>query len=191
MKAIIEAIMASRREPCTGEWALGGGPARPRRRAILALLAGSALSACGFKPVGSIAVPFQRLYVAAPDYSSFGAEFKRYVESGGMTRLAEDPANADAVLEILNEQQEKVVLSLSGAGRVREFLLRYRVAFRLLDPANRVLIPTSEISLQRDLTYDDTATLAKENEEALLYRDMKNDAVQQLLRRLAAAPVPA
>ena len=161
------------------------------RRALLCLLASGALAACGFRPAGSIAVPFKSLYVAAPDYSSFGAEFKRYVESGGRTQLAANPANADAVLEILNEQQEKVILSLSSAGRVQEYLLRYRVAFRLLDPAQRVLIPPSEISLQRDLTYSDTAILGKENEEALLYRDMKNDAVQQLLRRLAAAPVSA
>jgi LPS-assembly lipoprotein len=166
-------------------------PASQHRRLLLCLLASGALAACGFRPAASVAVPFDSLYVAAPDYSSFGAELKRYLESGGKTRLADNPANADAILEILNEQQEKVVLSLSSAGRVREFLLRYRVAFRLLDPANRVLIPASEITLQRDLTYDDTATLGKENEEALLYRDMKNDAAEQLLRRLAAATVPA
>jgi LPS-assembly lipoprotein len=166
-------------------------PVSMHRRTLLCALASGALAACGFRPAGSVTVPFETLYVAAPDYSSFGAEFKRYMESGGKTRLADSPGNADAVLEILNEQQEKVVLSLSSAGRVREYLLRYRVAFRLLDPAKRVLIPPSEISLQRDLTYDDSAVLGKENEEVLLYRDMKNDAVQQLLRRLAAAPVSA
>ena len=31
----------------------------------------------------------------------------------------------------------------------------------------------------------------KEQEEILLYRDMQNDLVQQLLRRLAAAKMPA
>ena len=39
----------------------------------------------------------------------------------------------------------------------------------------------------RDLTYDDTQVLAKESEELLLYRDMKSDAIQQMLRRLSAA----
>ena len=42
----------------------------------------------------------------------------------------------------------------------------------------------AEIALKRDLSYSDTEALGKEAEEALLYRDMQNDAVQQLLRRL-------
>ncbi len=37
------------------------------------------------------------------------------------------------------------------------------------------------------MTYEDTEVLAKESEEALLYRDMKADAVQQMLRRLSVA----
>ncbi|MEF8752106.1 MAG: LPS assembly lipoprotein LptE [Candidatus Accumulibacter necessarius] len=39
----------------------------------------------------------------------------------------------------------------------------------------------------RDLTYDDSNVLAKQQEETLLWRDMESDLVQQLMRRLAAA----
>jgi LPS-assembly lipoprotein len=45
--------------------------------------------------------------------------------------------------------------------------------------------------LERDLTYDDDAVLAKENEEVFLYRNMQMDAVQQLVRRLAVAEYAA
>ena len=38
----------------------------------------------------------------------------------------------------------------------------------------------------RDITYNETAALAKESETQLLYRDMTNDLVQQTLRRLGA-----
>ena len=37
------------------------------------------------------------------------------------------------------------------------------------------------------MAYSDAQVLAKENEEAQLYRDMQTDMVQQILRRLAAA----
>jgi LPS-assembly lipoprotein len=156
------------------------------------LLACAILTAgCGFKLAGQPDMPFESLYVSAPDYSSFGAEFKRYVESGSKTRLAKRPQDAQAVLEILAETREKQILSLTSAGRVAEYLLRYRVSFRLRDKANHDWIAPSEIALQRDLTYDDDATLAKESEEQFLYQDMKSDAIEQLLRRLAAVKSPA
>jgi LPS-assembly lipoprotein len=168
---------------------------RARRIACLrlaALTAVGALSAgCGFQPVSTAALPFETLYVTSANYSSFGAEFRRFVESYSRTRLADTPGSADAVLEILSEAQEKQILSLSTAGRVREFLLRYRVSFRLRDRTGRELIPADTIVLERDLTYDDDAVLAKENEEAFLYRDMQIDAIQQLVRRLAVADLAA
>ena len=48
-------------------------------------------------------------------------------------------------------------------------------------------IPTSEIALTRDISFNDAQIIAKENEEALLYRDMQTDMVQQIVRRLARA----
>jgi LPS-assembly lipoprotein len=161
-------------------------------RLILGLAVVAALlGGCGFRPSGLVAMPFERLYVASGDYASFGAEFRRYLQSGSKTQLTDRPEQAQAVLEILGERRERLILSLSDTGRVSEFLLRYRVSYRLLDPARQELIPNTEIVLQRDLTYDDTQLLGKENEAELLYRDMQNDAVLQLARQLAAARVPS
>jgi LPS-assembly lipoprotein len=162
------------------------------RTRLLALAAVVVLAGgCGFKPVVPGAVPFHNLYVVAPDYSSFGAQFKRYVESYGKRRLAPTPESAQAVLEILSETREKQILSLTTAGRVSEFLLRYQVTFVVRDKASRDLIPASTIALERDLTYSDEATLGKENEEAFLYDDMRNEAIRQVLGRLSAAQIPA
>ena len=41
-------------------------------------------------------------------------------------------------------------------------------------------------TLRRNIAVDESQVLAKESEEALLYRDMQADLVQQILRRLAA-----
>ena len=48
------------------------------------------------------------------------------------------------------------------------------------------LIAPTEILQQRDISFNESAVLAKEAEEGLLYRDMQNDIVQQIMRRLAA-----
>jgi len=64
--------------------------------------------------------------------------------------------------------------------------LRLKVRFRMRTSAGRDLIEPSDILQERDISFNESAVLAKEEEEALLYRDMQSDIVQQLLRRLAA-----
>ncbi|HXF67330.1 MAG TPA: LPS assembly lipoprotein LptE [Burkholderiales bacterium] len=160
-----------------------------RLAALALLLAATAvlLAACGFQLRGAAALPFGSLYVQAAPTSQFAVQLKRTVRAGGATRIAERPEEAEVILQILNELQEKQILSLGGTGRVREFELRYRVSFRLTDAKNREHIPATEIVLKRDYSFNDEQALSKESEEALLYRDMRNDAVQQLVRRLQAA----
>jgi LPS-assembly lipoprotein len=145
------------------------------------------LAACGFQLRGTASLPFNTLYVQATPTSQLAVQVKRAVQSGSNTRIADRAEGAEAVLQILNEFQEKEILSLGSGGRVREFQLRYRVQFRLTDEKNREHIPASEIVMRRDFSFNDSEALSKEAEEALLYRDMRTDAVQQLVRRLQAA----
>ncbi|MGP1666663.1 MAG: LPS-assembly lipoprotein LptE, partial [Rhodanobacter sp.] len=58
--------------------------------------------------------------------------------------------------------------------------------YRMINKATVETIPATEIALTRDFSFNDQETLSKESEEALLFRDMQNDAVQQLVRRLQA-----
>ena len=46
-------------------------------------------------------------------------------------------------------------------------------------------IEPSTLTLKRDVSFNEDATLAKEAEEGLLFRDMQSDMVQQILRRLS------
>ena len=63
--------------------------------------------------------------------------------------------------------------------------LRQKLNFRVRSAGGRELIPVTELLLTRDMSYSETIALAKEQEEALLFRGMRGDIVQQLLRRLA------
>lgn len=143
------------------------------------------LSACGFHLRGDISLPFETLHIAG-GYSNFAADLKRAIESSSRTRVTEQAAEAQAVLSIESEMRDKQILSLSGGGKVREFQLRYRISFRLVAAKGTELIPGGEIFIKRDFAFNDTQVLAKESEETLLYRDMQNDAVQQIMRRLSA-----
>ncbi|MEO1766298.1 LPS assembly lipoprotein LptE [Thiobacter aerophilum] len=141
------------------------------------------LAGCGFALRGAASLPYQSLYIenAGPE---MGVELARAIRTTD-TRVVDDPAKAQAVLQVLSQQREKQILSISGAGRVSEYRLLYRVTFRVRDAAGKELLPVQSIELARELTYDASRALAKEAEEAVLYRDMQSDAVQQILRRLA------
>lgn len=152
---------------------------------LVAVLAG-----CGFQLRGAYTLPYESLYLAVAESSVVGAGLKRAIRSTG-TRLADNPKDAQATFQPTAEAREPVILSLSSAGRVREKRLRYRYAYRVIDNKGRDLVLPGVIELNRDLTYADSAVLAKTQEEELLWRDMEGDLVQQLMRRLAATkPVP-
>lgn len=161
-------------------------PLAARRGLLAAGAAGLLLAGCGFQLRGSAQLPFRTLYAAFPYGSGTGAEFRRAMRSSG-TQLVEQPQQADARLLVLEELREKEIVGFSSTGRPREYQIRLLFSFRLLDAGEEELIPPTRIVLRRDITTTDTQFVAKEQEEALLYRDMQRDLVQQLLRRLSAA----
>ncbi len=172
-------------------WCEGEGEKVKRSRIITGVLSTAlafALSGCGFHLRGVMALPFDTLQIATA--SPISIDLKRNIASGTRTKLVDSQQGAQAVLSIASEVRDKVILSFNTAGRVQEYQLRYKVAFRVVDPKGRDYLPLSEIQLTRDITSNDSQVLAKESEEALMYRDMQNDMVQQILRRLAASKPP-
>lgn len=165
------------------------------RRTLLqhaSVLALAALaSSCGFKLRGSANIPFETMIVQGAENTAFAVELKRNILANRNVRIVDDPKLAQAILQIAGISQERRILSLSGAGRVREFQLIYRVSYRVHDGKGREFIPPGEVVLRRDITFNDSQVLAKEQEEILLVRDMQNDAVQQLMRRLSTARLAA
>jgi LPS-assembly lipoprotein len=158
--------------------------------ALLLLLAACMITACGFQLRGTADVPFDSLYVPQ-SAGGIGLELKRSIQAGTRAKVVDDPKQAAAILEFTEETRLKEILSLTGQGRVREYLLRYRVGFRVHDGKGKDFVPANTVMLLRDISFNDADVLAKESEEQLLYRDMQTDMVQQILRRLAAAkPAP-
>jgi LPS-assembly lipoprotein len=160
-----------------------------RRLTLMALGTGLiALAGCGWQLRGSTPLPFSSLYVQAPLTSPVGNEIKRTLRAS-KTEITDTPESAQATLVIMSEIREKHILSLGGQGRVREYQLRFRVGYKLTDGKAATFIAPTEILLKREISFNDSELLAKEGEEALLYRDMQTDAVQQLLRQLQAAKI--
>lgn len=146
------------------------------------------LSACGFHLRGSNGeanLPFKTILLGFADNSTLGAELRRNIRANG-TEVVTDPALAEAILEVVSETRDKVVLSLNSQGRIREYTLFYKFRFRVRDNKGQQLLAPTEITLKREISFNESQALAKEVEEGLLYRDMQSDLVQQILRRLVA-----
>jgi LPS-assembly lipoprotein len=158
--------------------------------ALSAALFAAGLAGCGFKLRGQQDFPFETISV--PQLSPLGLELRRNIAAASeRTTVTQQVTGADAVLTVLAEQQEKVILSLNSQGQVREYQLRYRVAYRVSSPKGLDYIPPTAVVLTRDITFNNQV-LAKETEELQLYTEMRSDMVQAIIRRLARAkPVPA
>jgi len=159
------------------------------RIAAVALLAMVMLSACGFRLRGSgpqPVLPFKTLFVSVSDTSPVGVQLRRNLDAMSNIEVVTDRKLADAALEVLSEGRDKQVLSLNSQGRVREYTLLYRLNFRVVDKEGRQLLAPTELVIRRIQSFNENQVLAKEAEEATLYREMQSDLVQQVLRRVSS-----
>lgn len=153
-----------------------------RRHFLLALVL--PLAGCGFQLRGTHHIPYRSIYIQSPDRES---AFFRGLEQKlkeNQVALGDSVKNAEAVLTLSPERKKRTILALSGGGRVREYRVNYAVSYSLNDREGKSIFPESQIQLTRDFTYDDNLYLAKTAEEAFLYRDLQDDAIEQIMRRL-------
>jgi LPS-assembly lipoprotein len=155
-----------------------------RRRDFFTFIAALPLAGCGFQLRGKNAIPWRSLHIDAPEDSLTARQVADALRDRGIT-IADSAKAAEATLKISQEKQNRTVLSLSGGGRVREYRLNYAVNYGMTGADGQEIFPQSEIRQSRDFTYDDNLHLAKAAEEDFLYRDLRNDAVQQIVRRLS------
>ncbi|HEY2925728.1 LPS assembly lipoprotein LptE [Piscinibacter sp.] len=156
------------------------------RRLLLAAGA-AALAGCGFELRRAPELRFRTIQlIGFKPHSPLAEELRRHIDSSQTTLVVESAAQAQVQLEALADARERSVVASTAAGQVRELQLRARLNFRVRTPSGKELIPATEILLSRDMSYSETVALAKEQEEALLFRAMQNDIVAQVMRRLAA-----
>ncbi len=162
-------------------------PLAGRRRLLVAGLPALLAAGCGFKLRGQTELPFKTFHSPLPASSQFGGELRRSLRTNGAT-IVERREDAQVRFELLGEAPEREIAALSTSGRPREYQLRYRIRWQVRDASNAELIPPSEMVLRRQVTVLDVQGIVNEEEVLLLYRDMRIDAIQQILRRLAVLP---
>lgn len=167
-----------------------GGLACPRAAAALAASAAAALVAgCGFQLRRPQPMPFARIALQGFEpRSPLAEELRRALRE--VAQVVASPPQAQVVLVALQDRTDRSVVASTTSGQVREMQLRLQFGFRLATPEGAVLAAPAQLVLARDLSFSETAALAKELEEAQQLREMRADIVGQVLRRLASVRLP-
>jgi LPS-assembly lipoprotein len=151
-------------------------------------VAALSLAGCGFELRKAPDFAFRN--IAVPGNSAYQSQLRRALKVNGAQVLTDEQLKvgeeADVIFEVLNEVRDRAILSTTSSGQIRELRLRLRISFKLRTPQGKDVLAAQDMTQGRDITFNETAALAKENEEQLLYRDMTADLVQQTIRRLAA-----
>ena len=156
-------------------------------RLLLAAILAVTLAGCGFQLRGTKSgnLPYKTMFIALPETAEVNVWLQRYIKASGNTEIVEDSKSADAIFQQLYDGRTKTILSVNAQGRVREYRLQLTYTFQVTNAKGQILVPSNEVSLTRDITFDDSNVLAKDLEEGLLWRDMNNDLVNQIMRRLS------
>lgn len=152
------------------------------------LLLTLALAACGFRLQGAAELPpemARTLMVAQDPYSHFTRRLTILLEQNGAHVVDEAPATA--VLEIPVNQVVKEILTIGENARVREFRIRHRVQFRLVDPAGEVLVPQQTLERSRVISFDEQDILAATQEEEFLRQELADTLSRLVLRQLGTS----
>ena len=155
------------------------------RRLFSILVVMSLVSACGFQLQTRAELPPEmqrtRLEVQAPD-SEFARRLEVHLEQNGVKVVT--VLGDAAVLEVPLNRTRKEIQSIGDNARVREFLVRHTVQFRLLDSEGKEMIPLQTFEQSRVYQFNEQDILAAERENEFLRDDLADSLARMVVRRL-------
>jgi LPS-assembly lipoprotein len=161
--------------------------AMPGRSVVVLLCAVLCLSACGWRLQGAtkLSPTMTVTYVDAKDrYTEFNQALRERLRASG-AKVTERSGDATATVKVIRDESGQRVLSVSARNTPEEYEVFYAVEYSVVSGGNE-LIPPQKLELTRDYSYDTTAVLAKQREQAVLREALAQDLAGLVLRRLAS-----
>ena len=143
------------------------------------------IAACGFQLQTRSELPPEmshtKLNVQSPN-SEFARRLETHLEQNGVKVVT---VQDDAVtLEVPVNVMRKEIQSIGDNARVREFLPRHTVQFRLLDGDGNEMIPLQTFEQSRVYSFNEQDILAAERENEFLRNDLADSMARMVVRRL-------
>lgn len=144
-------------------------------------------TACGYHLRGSVSLPAQLKNVYVFGMSGpLNREMKSLLKASN-ANLATSPNEAGIVVKILKEDMRRRITSIGQTAKSNEMELEYYLRFQFYDNQENPLLNEQTIEMSRDFYNDQTALLAKENEEQTIRTEMYRQAARMLMLRAEAA----
>ena len=140
------------------------------------------ITSCGFHLRGMTEISFKTISLEGKELS-FTKNLKKTLASNKVSIIL-PTENPELRIELLSEESEKRILSLSGQGLVREFEIFYRVRYRIKTIDSETWSQENIIETRRDFTFSDSNLIGKEEEERQLDESMRNEAITNLFNQI-------
>ena len=152
------------------------------QKKLIAILFLLVITSCGFHIRGMTEISFKTISLEGKELS-FTKNLKQILKSNKVA-IVSPTENPELRIELLNEENEKRILSLSGQGLVREFEIFYRVRYRIKTSDSEIWSQENIIETRKDFTYSDSNLIGKEEEERQLNEAMRNEAITNLFNQI-------
>jgi len=153
---------------------------------LAALALATLVGGCGFQFKGALRVPaeMERTYIAADDsHSLFYRALRAELKAAGVDVVG-SAAEATATFSILYDETDQRVLSVSARNVPTEYEVYYSIQYAI-DVGASGLMPTRDLTLTRDYTYDSRLVLGKAREQELLRNAIVEDLVAIVLKQIS------
>ncbi len=156
-------------------------------RACILLMAWLMLTGCGYHLRGSVDMPesLKNMYLFNAS-SLLQTEIQNLLKSA-KGKIAGSPNDAGIVVKVLKEDMTTRVLSIGSAGKSSESELNYYLRFQFYDNQENELMEEQTIEMAREYFNDQTAVLAKSNEEQLIRKEIYKQSARMLIARAKVA----
>lgn len=152
------------------------------QKKLIAILLLLVITSCGYHLRGMTEISFKTISLEGKELS-LTKNLKKILNTNKVA-IVSSTENPELRVELLSEESEKRILSLSGQGLVREFEIFYRVRYRIKTSDSEIWSQENIIETRKDFTYSDSNLIGKEEEERQLNEAMRIEAITSLFNQI-------
>ncbi|WP_131781738.1 LPS assembly lipoprotein LptE [Legionella gresilensis] len=145
------------------------------------------IAGCGFKLRGYVEMPSALNNVAIlirGAHQDLGPMLKDSLQ-GYKIHVTDNASQASYLLILERDATQQQITGVGASTTPRQYLLIYTAQYSLLKPSGEKVVTSRTVTASRQLTVNNNRILGSDSEEAMLYHEMRQDAVRQIIFQLS------